>query len=135
MPTPDTGVVLGNNAAFCRRDVEGMLAHYAPDAVVVDRRPTGFGSYHGIEAIRAYYGGIFDNVEEINEELEVLASRDGVVVTQCRTWAELSSAMGSGEFTVDYGLAIDLRDGLIARLEVFPDGDAALAARGLSRQA
>ena len=125
----DIGVVLGNNAAFCRRDVEAMLNYYAPDALVVDRRPGGFGEYQGHDAIRAYYGGIFDNVVEINEELEVVSAADGVVVASCRTWAELSSDMGSGDFAVNYALLIDVRDGLISQLEVHPDADAAIASR------
>jgi ketosteroid isomerase-like protein len=32
------GVVRANSAAFSRMDVEAMMEHYAPDAVVVDRR-------------------------------------------------------------------------------------------------
>ena len=125
----DIGVVLGNNAAFCRRDAEGMLAYFAPDARVVDRRPGGFGEYQGHDAILAYYGGIFDNVVEINEELEIVSAADGVVVAGCRTWAELSSDMGSGDFAVNYALLIDIRDGLITQLEVYADADAAIAAR------
>jgi ketosteroid isomerase-like protein len=125
----DIEVVLGNNAAFCRRDVEGMLAHFAPDAHVVDLRPSGFGEYRGHEAIHAYYGGIFDNVVQINEDLEIVSAEGGVVVAGCRTWAELSSDMGSGDFAVDYALLIDIRDGLITRLEVHPDADAAIASR------
>jgi ketosteroid isomerase-like protein len=125
----DIGVVLGNNAAFCRRDADGMLTHFAPAAHVVDRRPGGFGEYQGHDAIHAYYGGIFDNVDEINEELEVVSAAEGVVVASCRTWASLSSDMGSGDFSVHYALLIDVRDGLITRLEVHPDADAAIASR------
>jgi ketosteroid isomerase-like protein len=129
MASGDIGAVLGNNAAFCRRDLDGMLTHYASDAVVVDRRPSGFGEYTGHDAIRAYYGGIFDNTVEINEELEVLSAADGVVCAHCRTWVQLTSDMGSGDLTLQYGLAVELRDALIQRLEVHPDGQAAVASR------
>ena len=125
----DVEVVLGNNAAFNRRDLDGMLAYYAPDAVVLDRRPGGFGEYHGAEALRAYYGGIFDNTVELAEDLEIVASPGGFVVADCRTRAGLVSEMGSGEFTTDYALLVDVRDGLITRLEVYPDADSALASR------
>jgi len=125
----DVEVVLGNNAAFNRRDLDGMIAHFAPDAVVLDRRPGGFGSYHGAEALRAYYGGIFDNTVELTEDLEIRSAADGVVVASCHTRAGLVSEMGSGEFVTDYALLMDIRDGLIARLEVFPDADTALASR------
>jgi ketosteroid isomerase-like protein len=125
----DTDVVLANNAAFVRRDLEGMLALFAPDAVCIDMRPGGFGEYHGTEEIRAYYGGIFDNTESIREDLEIVSSADGMVVSSCRMVAVLSSDMGSGEFPLSYALLADVRDGLIARLEVHPDVDAALASR------
>lgn len=125
----DTEVVLGNNAAFNKRDLDGMLAFYAPDAVVLDRRPGGFGEYRGAEALRAYYGGIFDNTVELAEEIEIVADEGGVVVADCRTRAGLVSEMGSGEFTTDYALLIDVRDGVISRLEVFPDADSAVASR------
>ena len=125
----DVEVVLGNNAAFNRRDLDGMLAYYAPDAVVLDRRPGGFGEYHGTEALRAYYGGIFDNTVELAEEIEIVSADAGFVVADCRTRAGLVSEMGSGEFTTEYALLMDIRGGLIVRLEVFPDPDAALASR------
>jgi ketosteroid isomerase-like protein len=125
----ESEVVLGNNAAFCRRDLDGMLAHYAPDAVVVDTRPGGFGEYRGTDAINAYYGGIFDNTLTVEEDIEIVSAADGTVVASCRTRVGLASDMGSGDLTVDYALLIDIRDGLIARLEVHPDADAALAAR------
>jgi len=125
----DTEVVLGNNAAFCRRDLEGMLTHFAPDAVVVDRRPGGFGEYHGTEEIRAYYGGIFDNVVTVDEQLEVVSASAGMVVASCHTTVGLTSDMGSGDLTMAYALLMDVRDGLIARLEVHPDADAAITSR------
>ena len=37
--------------------------------------------------------------------------------------------MGSGDITINYALLIDLRDGLITRLEVHADADAAIASR------
>ena len=124
MAGDETNVVLANNAAFNRRDLEGMLGHYAPDAVVVDLRPTGFGEYSGREAVGAYYGGIFDNTDSITEDMEVLSSADGVVVAHCRTRAAL---VGSVELDLEYGLKLWVAGGVITRLEVHQDGRAALA--------
>jgi ribosome-associated heat shock protein Hsp15 len=54
----DVDVVLASNAALNRRDVDGMLAVYAPDAEVVDRRRVGFGSFAGRDELHGLYTGI-----------------------------------------------------------------------------
>ena len=124
----ETEVVLANNAAFCVRDLEGMLRLWAPDAEVVDHRPSGFGSFHGKDELRDYYGGIFDNAAAVREDLEVVSAGDGCVVVDCFTAVELSSQVGSGTFELTYAMMIMVADGLMQRLEVFPDRTSALAA-------
>src|SRR5436305_108434 len=78
MPVGSAAVVRANSEAFSRRDVGAMLELFAPDAVVRDRRVVGWGDFLGRDAIRAYYEGLFDNAEEIFEDLAVAsASGDG----------------------------------------------------------
>jgi ketosteroid isomerase-like protein len=126
--------VQGNSAAFSRRDVEGMLSFYALDAVVVDRRPHGYGEYRGHAALRAYYEGIVDNAAELREELEILDASDARVVVHAKFWARLAASdAGAGDVTLNYGMVMGLRDGLIATLDVYPDGMSALAAANRSR--
>jgi ketosteroid isomerase-like protein len=124
--------VHANNRAFTNRDVDGMLVHYAPNAVAADLRPVGFGEFCGHDELRAYYAGLFDNTEELREDLEVLAARDGVVVAACRLWARLAGT--GGEFSQPYGLVTVWRDRHIHRLEVHEDGPAALRASGLAAE-
>ena len=125
-------VVRANNAAFCARDVDRMLALHAPDAVVEDRRPTGFGTFRGHGEVRAHYLGIFDNADALDEDLRVIAERDGVVVADCTLWAHLAADESSDGVTMSYGLLYTVRDGSIVRLEIHGDGREALAASGLS---
>jgi ketosteroid isomerase-like protein len=120
--------VHGNSAAFSRRDVEGMLACYTADAVVADRRPHGMGTFRGHAALRAYYSGIFDNADELREELEILEASEERVVAGAKLWVKLSSAAGSGDLTTEYGMVIAMRDGLIASIDLHADGLSALAA-------
>ena len=75
-------VVLANNAAFNDRDVEAMLALYAPDAVVVDRRPLGLGQFNGHAELRPYYASIFNAVEALNEDIRVLADRGDTLMSK-----------------------------------------------------
>jgi ketosteroid isomerase-like protein len=132
MPT-DVEVVLANNAAFNRRDIEAMLECYADDALVTDHRHLGgMGDHRGHGALRAYYGSIFDNTTDIREDMKVLGAGEDVVATHCRTIAHLPSEIGSESIELTYGMVLWMRDGRIQTLEVYEDGDAALAAAGLS---
>jgi ketosteroid isomerase-like protein len=132
MPATATDVVRANNAAFCARDIDRMLALHAPDAVVEDRRATGFGTFHGHGEVRAHYLGIFDNADALDEELQVLAEQGDTVVADCTLWAHLAADESSDGVTMSYGLLYTVRDGYIVRLEIHGDGHEALAASGLS---
>jgi ketosteroid isomerase-like protein len=127
----DIAVVRANSAAFSDRDVDTMLSYYAPDAVVADQRRHGLGTFTGHDELRPYYLSIFHAVDAMREQLEVLAARDGVVVCHCELWARLPSDPSGAGFNAPYGMVLTLRDGRIARLEVYEDGAAALDASGL----
>lgn len=122
-----------NNEAFSRRDVEAMLELHAPDAVVVDRRPVGFGEFRGHDAVRSYYAGLFDNTSEIHEQLEVVDERDDLVIAACHVRARLvggdaDTDTDMDDVTFDYALRFELAGGLITSIEIFED--AATAAAG-----
>src|SRR3954471_23621194 len=89
MAPSSADIVRANSEAFSRRDVDAMMELFAPDAVVRDRRAVGWGDFLGRDAIRAYYEGLFDNVDEIYEDLAVASASDGVVVAPCHTTARL----------------------------------------------
>jgi len=126
-------LVRANSAAFSDRDVDTMLTYYAPDAVVVDQRPHGLGSFTGHEELRNYYLSIFHSVETMREHLEVLAHRGDVVVAHCELWARLPSDTSGAGFTAIYGLVMLFEDDRIARLDIYADGQEALAASALDR--
>jgi ketosteroid isomerase-like protein len=125
MPTANADVVRANSAAFSRRDVETMLEFFAPDAVVRDRRAVGWGDFQGRDAIRAYYEGLFDNADEIDEDLAVVSEQGEVVVASCHVRAHLAGQEEADVVTFDYALKVTLADGLIAALEIYEDAAAA----------
>ena len=124
-------VVMANNAAFTAMDVDAMLALYAPDAGVVDRRRVSIGSFRGHDELRPYYLSIFHSACELREDLTILAERDGVVAAHCELWGRLATDPTGAGIEVTYGLAMRIRDGKIAHLEIAEDGEHALELAGL----
>jgi ketosteroid isomerase-like protein len=132
MGDDDLAVVHANSAAFSRMDVDAMMELYAEDAVVVDRRRVSMGTFRGHDELRPYYLSIFHSAAELYEDLAVLASRDGVVVTHCEVRGRLAEAPAlAPEVVVPYGLIVRLRDGRIAEIELYESGADALDASGL----
>ena len=128
MPLSNAEVVRANSAAFSARDVDGMLAFFAPDAVVIDRRAVGWGEYQGHDALRSYYLGLFDNADALREDLEIVSDADDVIIASCRVAAHLAGQPDTPPVEFTYALRIALAGGLIASMEIYEDADA--AARG-----
>ena len=124
-------VILASNAALNRRDVDGMLANYTDDATGVDHRQVAFGTFNGRDQLHALYSGIVSSVSEFTETVEVLATGDGTIVAACEVQARLPDDPTGRYVGAEYGYVATVRDDRIARLELFDDGQAALAASGL----
>lgn len=128
MPRSNVETVQANSRAFSRRDADAMLELYAPDAVVVDRRAVGWGEFRGADALRSYYQGLFDNAEDLHEQLDVVSEDGDTIVASCRLTARLAGQPAAPEVTFDYALRIRLVDGLIASIDIYEDAGAAAAA-------
>jgi ketosteroid isomerase-like protein len=126
-----TEVARANSAAFSAMDIDGMLALYAPDAEVKDRRRVSIGTFTGHDELRPYYLSIFHSASQLHEELEIVASREGLVVAHCELHGRLAADPGGSDVTVEYGLVLRIEDGLIRQLEIAEDGDHALELSGL----
>ena len=121
-------IVLANSEAFSNQDVETMLEFYAPDAVVIDRRNVGWGEFRGHDALRSYYQGLFDNVDEIHEAFEIASEEGDTIIGACKTSAQLAGQpLGSGEVHFEYALRMTLADGLIRTMDIYEDVAAAAA--------
>jgi ketosteroid isomerase-like protein len=87
MPEESTTVDLAaprrSAEAFDRGDIDGVLAMYAPDAVL-DMSPVGMGVFEGREAIRSFYEDwrrSYEDFEQVVEEVRDLGNGVGFVVT------------------------------------------------------
>jgi ketosteroid isomerase-like protein len=104
-------------------DVDAMLAFYATDAVVVDHRRVGIGSFAGHAELRPYYESIFHSAAEMHEDLTVVDRRDHRVAAHCVLTGRLAADPGGPVVTVEYGIVVDVADGLIRRLDIGEDGE------------
>ena len=128
-------MLLASNAALNRRDVEGMLAVYDPDATFADHRQVAFGSFRGHDELRELYTGLVGSAAEFHESVRVLVARAGTVVAHCEVTARLAADPTGPQIGAEYGFVVTIRDELIARMELFDDGEAALEASGLVAEA
>jgi ketosteroid isomerase-like protein len=128
VPSRNADVVRANSSAFSARDVEAMLELHLPDAVVVDRRAVGWGEFRGRDALRSYYQGLFDNTDDLQEDLQIVSEQDDVVVASCHVRARLAGGAEGDDVEFDYSLRITLSDGLIATVEIHESTEAALSA-------
>lgn len=133
MSRSDVEVVLASNAALNRRDVDGMLANYAADAVVADHRQVAFGTFTGQAELRGLYSGIVASAASFTETVEVLATAPGVVVAHCEVVARLATAPDGPDIGAEYGFVVAVADDRIQRLDLYDDGEQALEASGLQR--
>ena len=106
-----------------------MLEFYASDAVVVDRRAVGWGEVRGHDALRAYYQGLFDNADELHEDLSIVLDEDDLIIASCRLTAQLAGQPHSPPVVFEYALRIAFADGAIQSMEIYEDATAAHGAR------
>lgn len=121
-----------SNAALNRRDVEGMLAVYADDAVMDDHRKVPFGTFSGKAELRDLYSGLVSSASEFHEEVTILVEQPGVVVAHCEVTARLAADPTGPAIGAEYGFVVRVRDERIARLDLYDDGEAALEASGIA---
>lgn len=125
MSRANAAVVRENSAAFSRRDVDGMLEFYAPDAVVRDRRSVGWGEFRGHDAVQSYYQGLFDNADQLDEDVTIVSDEDDLVIASCRLTAHLAGQPDVPPLEFEYALRIAFADGAIESMEIYEDADAA----------
>jgi len=133
MPRDNVGVVLDQFAAVNERDFPRAMSHYAEDVVlVVD--PRAFlesGTFEGRHAVGEWFANWFRTFEpgyhfDIEETRDL---GDGVLL--------IASHHGRGrtsgaEVRGRTGYLYELHDGKITRVGLYPSGDEALEAAGLS---
>ena len=119
-------------AAYNRRDLDGVLEHWAPDAVVDWSRSRGFdaGVFRGHGEIRAFWQQFLDAFHEIRFEIDdPLEVEEGLFLVE--NVAYLRGRDGI-ELQARSALLIRVRDGETTSLTLYQTKQDALEAAGLS---
>ena len=86
--------------ALAARDLDAVVASYAPDAILVDTDRVGQGHEH----IRAVFAEVLDAAADLHPESTIL-ERDGVVYVSFRAErAGMADLVGTDTFVVEDGL-------------------------------
>jgi ketosteroid isomerase-like protein len=114
--------------AWSRRDVEGLLAMVHPDGVARPLLGANIGTsvYHGREGLRDWFYDLHQEWETFETTVVRIDERgDRAVLT-----VEVHARGRASGVVIDDELyhLVDIRDGMILRLEAFRDKDDAMAA-------
>ncbi len=120
-------------AALAEQGVEGVIAFTHPEFETTT--PSSLASepdtYRGHEGVRRYWGSFGDAMDELYfEGLEFMAVGEKVVV---ETKLHARGRTTGIETAQRAFLVWTLRDGLVTRLDTFPEREQALEAAGLPR--
>jgi ketosteroid isomerase-like protein len=124
--TVDLAVLRRGVEAFDRRDIDGVVAMYRPDAVV-DMSPVGMGVFEGHEAIRGFYEdwrGSYEDFEQVIEEARDLGN--GVSFAVIAGHGRLNGS--ASRLDVSFAAVGIWADGLVEQHRNYTDIDQARAA-------
>jgi ketosteroid isomerase-like protein len=119
-------------AAYNRRDLDGVLENWAPDAVLDWSNSRGFdaGVFRGHDEIRAFWRRFLDAFDEVRFEIDdPLEVKDGLFLVE--NVAYLRGRDGI-EVQARSALLIAIRDGETTSLTLYQTKQEALEAAGLS---
>ena len=133
MSQENVEVVRRSTDAYNRRDLDGVLENWAPDAVVDWSRSRGFdaGVFRGHDEIKAHWQRLLEAFDEVRVELidPIEEVEDGVLVAE-----NLGYLRGRDGIQVQTRTAwlITIRDGQVTSFTLYQTKQEALEAAGLS---
>lgn len=124
----DEQTIYGAYEAWSRRDIEALLELVHPDAVARPILGANIGAsvYHGRDGLREWFRDLHQEWEAFETRVKRIDEHGGsaLLTIDVHARGRASGVVIEGEL---YHL-VELRDGLIVRLEAFRDRDAAMAA-------
>jgi ketosteroid isomerase-like protein len=113
-------------------DLESVFGFYDPAIVWESHFGPISGAYHGHEGVRRFFREWTEPLDAFRARAETFVDAGDRVVVGTRVWAR---GKGSGvEGEMPQGMVYTLRDGLVARVDLYETEGMALEAVGLSKQ-
>jgi ketosteroid isomerase-like protein len=123
-----TDVVRRSIEALNARDMDAVMACFTDD-VIFDGSRIMEGTYRGKQSYREFLEEAVDRVDFHHSEVSLLTDEDRVIaLADVRGAGDRSGIPLAGRMAYVY----EVREGLIARQEIHPDGEALLASIGLN---
>ena len=119
--------------AFNRGDLEGTLEPFDPEIVFVedpDLRPDA-GTHFGIDAMRAFFLGMWEGAAEVAVEPHEWIEHGDRVIVPLRLYGRFAHTGIEGETEMVHVWTV--RGGKLVHLHVYPTKDRALEAEGVER--
>jgi ketosteroid isomerase-like protein len=132
MSQENVEIVRRSTDAYNRRDLDGILEHWAPDAVVDWSNSHGFdaGVYRGHGEIRAFWQRLLEAFEEVRIELvEPIEVEGGPLIVENVAYMQGRDGI---EVQARSAWLITIRDGETTSLTLYQTKQEALEAAGLS---
>ena len=131
MSQENVEIVRRGTDAYNRRDLDGVLENWAPDAVVDWSRSRGFdaGVFRGHDEIRAFWRRLLDAFDEVRVELvDPVEVEEGLVVVENVAYQRGRDGI---EVQARSAWLIAIRDGETTSLTLYQTKQDALEAAGL----
>jgi ketosteroid isomerase-like protein len=131
MSQENVEIVRRGTDAYNRRDLDGVLENWAPDAVVDWSRSRGFdaGVFRGHDEIRAFWQRLLDAFDEVRVELvDPVEVEEGLVVAENVAYQR---GRDSIEVQARSAWLIAIRDGETTSFTLYQTKQEALEAAGL----
>jgi ketosteroid isomerase-like protein len=131
MSQENVEIVRRGTDAYNRRDLDGVLENWAPDAVVDWSRSRGFdaGVFRGHDEIRAFWRRLLDAFDEVRVELvDPVEVEEGLVVVENVAYQRGRDGI---EVQARSAWLIAIRDGETTSLTLYQTKQEALEAAGL----
>ena len=114
---------------FAARDLDGYVALFREDYVLIDHRPTGWGRFDGPDAVREQTAAAFQVSPDTRLEVDELLACDEHVLAAIFAYRG-HAAGGGGEFEIVVGSVTVYADGLAVRTDLYePEDREAVLAR------
>jgi hypothetical protein len=119
------GFLRATTALYAEQDVDGVAELFTPDVVFADHRPLGTNDSNGREEMKTFLRLTYETLPDFKISVLVLDQRHNTYLAR-DTYAG-HAAEGGGEAVIEWWVVDTLREGRLAREDIYATEDEARA--------